>query len=223
MLKTCLERLVIIEKNLEVIMSNEPETKEVITSTSTDESLSVQHNPRELELSERVAELEKKLDQALMLISDIYLYGKLRDLLAAGKWKEADQETARVMLEISGQTDKENLTPDDVIKFPCSVINLIDQLWIKYSNGRFGFSVQKKVYKEMGGTFDIAEIDMKVIESVREKIGVRLIKGKPIPYKNLKFSLETPEGGLPFAWWSSPYGAKLAVYFLVRLNACNID
>ncbi len=41
-----------------------------------------------------------------MLISDIYLYGKLRDLLAAGKWKEADQETARVMLEISGKTDK---------------------------------------------------------------------------------------------------------------------
>ncbi|MGD1806438.1 GUN4 domain-containing protein [Dapis sp. BLCC M126] len=203
-------------------MSNEPETKEIITSTSTDESLSVQQNSRELELSERVAELEKKLDQALMLISDIYLYGKLRDLLAAGKWKEADQETARVMLEISGKTDKENLIPDDVIKFPCSVINLIDQLWIKYSNGRFGFSVQKKVYESMGGTFDISQIDMKVMESVAEKIGVRL-KGKPIPYKNLKFSLETPPGGLPIAWWSSPYGAKSAVYFLARLNACNID
>ncbi len=203
-------------------MSNEPETKEIITSTSTDESLSVQQNPRELELLERVAELEKKLDQALMLISDIYLYGKLRDLLAAGKWKEADQETARVMLEISGKTDKENLLPDDVIKFPCSVINLIDQLWIKYSNGRFGFSIQKKVYESMGGTFDISQIDMKVLLKTSEELGLRL-NGKQIPYKDLNFSLEAPLGAFPVAWWNSPYGAKSAVYFFARLNACNID
>ncbi|NES01864.1 MAG: GUN4 domain-containing protein [Okeania sp. SIO2F4] len=203
-------------------MSNEPEKKEVITSTSTDESVSVQQNSRELELSERVAELEKKLDRAVMLISDIYLYGKLRDLLAAGKWKEADQETARVMLEISGKTDKENLIPDDVIKFPCSVISLIDQLWIKYSNGRFGFSIQKKVYESMGGTFDISQIDMKVLDKTTEELGLRL-NGKQIPYQKLNFSLEAPRGAFPVAWWSSPYGAKSAVYFLARLNTCNID
>ncbi len=203
-------------------MSNEPEKQELITSTSTDDSVSVQDNSRELELSERVAELEEKLDRALMLISDIYLYGKLRDLLAAGKWKEADQETARVMLEISGKTDKENLIPDDVIKFPCSVINLIDQLWIKYSNGRFGFSIQKKVYESMGGTFDISQIDMKVLLKTSEELGLRL-NGKEIPYKDLNFSLEAPLGAFPVAWWNSPYGAKSAVYFLARLNACNID
>ncbi|MDJ0520422.1 MAG: GUN4 domain-containing protein [Trichodesmium sp. MO_231.B1] len=203
-------------------MSNEPETKEVITSTSTDESVSVQQNSRELELSERVAELEEKLDRALMLISDIYLYGKLRYLLEAGKWKEADQETARVMLEISGKTDKENLIPDDVIKFPCSVINLIDQLWIKYSNRRFGFSIQKKVYESMGGTFDISQIDMKVLHKTAEELGLRL-NGKDIPYQDLNFSIEAPMGAFPVAWWNSPYGAKSIVYFLARLNACNID
>ncbi len=203
-------------------MSNEPEKQELITSTSTDESVSVQDNSRELELSERVAELEEKLDRALMLISDIYLYGKLRDLLAAGKWKEADQETARVMLEISGKTDKENLIPDDVIKFPCSVISLIDRLWIKYSNERFGFSIQKKVYESMGGTFDISQINMKVLEKTAEELGLRL-NGKDIPYKELNFSLEAPRGAFPVAWWNSPYGAKSIVYFLVRLNACNID
>ncbi|MGK7919692.1 MAG: GUN4 domain-containing protein [Trichodesmium sp.] len=203
-------------------MSNETEQEQLKETTQTDKSLSSQQNSRELELSERVAQLEKKLDQALALISDIYRYGKLRDLLAAGKWKEADQETARVMLEISGKTDKENLTPDDVIKFPCSVINLIDQLWIKYSNGRFGFSVQKKVYKSMGGTFDISQIDMKVLEKTTEKLGLRL-NGKRIPYPELNFSLEAPKGAFPVAWWSSPYGAKSAVYFLARLNSCNID
>jgi len=203
-------------------MSNESETKEEIKPTSTDDSLLVKQNSRELELSERVAELEKKLDQALMLISDIYLYGKLRDLLAAGKWKEADEETAKVMLEISGKTDKENLIPDDVIKFPCSVINLIDRLWIKYSNGRFGFSIQKKVYESMGGTFDISQIDMKVLHKTAEELGLRL-NGKDIPYQELNFSLEAPRGAFPVAWWISPYGAKSAVYFLARLNSCNID
>ncbi len=203
-------------------MSNESEQKELKISNSTDESLSSQQNSRELELSERVARLEKQLDQALMLISDIYRYGKLRDLLSAGKWKEADLETANVMLEVSGKTDKEELTPDDAIKFPCSVINLIDQLWNNYSNGRFGFSVQKKVYESMGGTYDISQIDMKVLESTSEKLGLRF-NGKRIPYKNLNFSLEAPKGGFPVAWWSSPYGAKLAVYFLARLDNCNID
>ncbi|NEQ35616.1 MAG: GUN4 domain-containing protein [Okeania sp. SIO3I5] len=203
-------------------MSNESEIKEPITSTSIDESVQVQQNSRELELSERVAELEKQLERALMLISDIYLYGKLRDLLAAGKWKQADQETARVMLEISGKTDKENLIPDDVIKFPCSVIHLIDQLWIKYSNGLFGFSVQKKVYESTGGTFDISQINMKVLHKTAEELGLRL-NGRDIPYEELNFSLEAPRGSFPVAWWNSPYGAKLIVYFLARLNACNID
>ncbi|NEN92849.1 MULTISPECIES: GUN4 domain-containing protein [unclassified Okeania] len=204
-------------------MSNEIEYKEINTSTiSSDESFSSQQNSRELELSERVAQLEKKLDEALMLISDIYRYGKLRDLLSAGKWKEADQETAKVMLEISGQTDKEKLTPDDVIKFPCSVINLIDELWMNYSKGHFGFSIQKKIYESMGGTYDISQIDMKVLNMTCERLGL-LSNNKSIPYEKLNFSLEAPKGCFPVAWWDSPYGAKLAVYFLARLNACNID
>ncbi len=194
-------------------MSNEAQEKDLDISKSQD--------IKQLDLSEKVAQLEKKLDLALMLISDIYLYGNLRDFLSAGKWREADLETARVMLEASGHTDKENLTPDDVIKFPCSVINVIDQLWIKYSNGRFGFSIQKKIYESMGGTYDISKIDLKVLNMTCEKLGLQS-KNKWIPYENLNFSLEAPHGCFPFAWWNSPYGAKSAVYFLARLNDCDI-
>jgi hypothetical protein len=63
---------------------------------------------------------------------------------------------------------------------------------------------------------------MKVIDNTSEKLGLRL-KGKRIPYENLNFSLEAPQGGFPVAWWISPYGAKSAVYFLARLDACNIE
>ncbi|MGB3509864.1 MAG: hypothetical protein WBA93_11585 [Microcoleaceae cyanobacterium] len=79
-------------------MSNEEYQTEENISFSTDETKSLQQSSRELELSERVAQLEEKLDRVLILISDIYRYEKLRDLLAAGKWKEADIETAKVML-----------------------------------------------------------------------------------------------------------------------------
>ena len=74
----------------------------------------------------------------------------------------------------------------------------------------------------MGGTFDISQIDMKVLLKTSEELGLRL-NGKEIPYKDLNFSLEAPLGAFPVAWWNSPYGAKSAVYFLARLNDFNID
>ena len=214
--------IIIFAQNKKVIMTNEEEQKKVNQSVFSDETLSLsQKKSTESELLERVTKLEEKLDQVLILLSDIYRYENLRDLLAREKWREADQETAKVMLEVSGKTDKENLTPDDVIKFPCSVIGVIDQLWTKYSKGRFGFSVQQKIYANMGGTDDISQIDMKILNATGEQFGWRL-NNKWIPYEKLDFSIKAPAGSFPVAWWDSPYGAKLAVYFLARLKACKI-
>ncbi len=33
----------------------------------------------------------------------------------------------------------------------CEDLRTIDQLWVKYSNGRFGFSVQKRIWHSIGG------------------------------------------------------------------------
>ena len=80
-------------------------------------------NPQEeSSLVERVAQLEKRLDEALMIIADIYRYGRLRDLLAAGKWKEADLETTKVMINITGKAVLDEITPEDIQKFPCNDI-----------------------------------------------------------------------------------------------------
>ncbi|MGB7440135.1 MAG: GUN4 domain-containing protein, partial [Coleofasciculaceae cyanobacterium] len=81
-------------------------------------------------------------------------YTKLRDLLAAGKWKEADEETAEVMIKAAGQEERGYLEREDIEKFPCADLRTIDQLWVKYSNGRFGFSVQKRIWLEVGGKVD---------------------------------------------------------------------
>ena len=43
---------------------------------------------------------------------------------------------------------------EDLLNFPCEELRKIDGLWVKYSNGRFNFSVQKKIYLECGGIPD---------------------------------------------------------------------
>ena len=79
-------------------------------------------------------------------------YSKLRDLLKAGKWKEADEETARVMLAVANLEEESWLDNEHIDNFPYKDLRTIDQLWVKYSDGRFGFSVQKRIYQGLGGT-----------------------------------------------------------------------
>ena len=75
-------------------------------------------------------------------------YTNLRNFLKDGQWREADQETARVMLKAFNR--KEGwLIPKDIEKFPCQDLRTIAQLWVKYSNGHFGFSVQKRIFLEV--------------------------------------------------------------------------
>ena len=78
-------------------------------------------------------------------------YINLRNLLASKKWPEADEETARVMLKVAGREKERYLDTESIEKFPCEDLGTIDQLWVKYSNGRFGFSVQKRIYQSLGG------------------------------------------------------------------------
>jgi hypothetical protein len=172
-------------------------------------------------LSQRVTQLEAKLDRVIVLLSDIYRYGKLRDYLVAGQFREADEETTRVMLEVAGHRSQDTVTPDDAMQFPCSVIQLIDHLWLKHSQGRFGFSVQKRIYTELGGTDDISRIDMNVLHATGDRLGVRA-NGEWLEYDQLNFTLEAPEGCFPAGWWDSPYGAKMSVYFAARIIACGL-
>ncbi|MBD2515450.1 GUN4 domain-containing protein [Nostoc sp. FACHB-973] len=81
-------------------------------------------------------------------------YTKLRDFLAARNWKAADNETYLVMLQAVGREQGDWLRPEELLNFPCTDLHTIDRLWVKYSNGHFGFSVQKNIYLEVGGKPD---------------------------------------------------------------------
>lgn len=125
-------------------------------------------------------------------------YINLRNLLAAKKWKEADEETARVMFKVAGREKEEWLNPESIEKFPCEDLRTIDQLWVEYSNGRFGFSVQKRIYQSLGGT---SSYDEKVWEKFGDKVGWR--KNNKWLYYNDLTDEKAAEAHLPGRVWGA--------------------
>ncbi|MBN3896003.1 MAG: GUN4 domain-containing protein [Nostoc sp. NOS(2021)] len=100
-------------------------------------------------------EIESIKVKVLILASDVGVdYQNLENLLKAGQWKAADEETTKVMLKAAKREQQGWLDEKSIEKFPCTDLRTIDQLWVKYSNGHFGFSVQKRIWLECGGKVD---------------------------------------------------------------------
>ncbi|MGG6268631.1 caspase, EACC1-associated type [Leptolyngbya sp. AN03gr2] len=81
-------------------------------------------------------------------------YQKLEEYLSKGQWKEADDETYRLMITAVGKEEGDWFAREELLSFPCEVLKAINGLWVKYSNGHFGFSIQKEIYLECGGVLD---------------------------------------------------------------------
>ncbi|HEY9606946.1 MAG TPA: GUN4 domain-containing protein, partial [Allocoleopsis sp.] len=120
-------------------------------------------------------------------------YTKLRDLLTQGNWKEADEETLLVMLKVAGRKKDSWLRVEDIEKFPCTDLRTIDTLWVKYSKGRFGFSVQKRIWESVGGTPDA---DYETYCRFGDRVGWR-VDNNWLFYSDLTFTTEAPLGHLP--------------------------
>jgi uncharacterized caspase-like protein len=77
-------------------------------------------------------------------------YRKLRDLLKAQQWRDADQETLQVMLNVANRESEGWLDVRSLKNFPCKDLKTIDQLWVTASNGHFGFTVQQRIWEDCG-------------------------------------------------------------------------
>ncbi|MEA5530259.1 serine/threonine-protein kinase [Dolichospermum sp. UHCC 0684] len=151
---------------------------------------------------------EMSLDQAVELKSAVGIdYTQLRNLLAARKWKEADEETARIMLSVAKREEEDWLDAEDIHNFPCEDLHTIDQLWVKYSNGRFGFSVQQRIYQSMGGT---RKFNPSVLDAFGDTVGWRK-EGNWLYYKNITFDETAPEAFLPTLGKGREYRGILGV------------
>ena len=170
------------------------------------------------QLEARIASLEEKL----LRVSNVYRYENLQNLLKKGKWLEADKETVRLILAIAGESEIENLLPNQIQKIDCSELQVIDRLWLNYSDNRFGFSVQLKIYQDLGGNEQTTiEQNTKLIEKWGDRLGWRK-SGNWLKCSDLDYSQNAAKGGLPGLWWNSPYGSKMTNYFLARLMSCEM-
>ncbi|NEO54198.1 MAG: hypothetical protein F6K54_14575 [Okeania sp. SIO3B5] len=130
-------------------------------------------------------------------------YPKLEKYLSQQQFWEADIETRNIMFKIAGKEYNETLLDSESINnFPCKDLRAIDQLWIKYSGGKFGFSVQKKIYQNNGGKINQSndstrDYDTQVWKAFGSKVGWREGE-KWLDYTNLTYNLNTPYlGHLP--------------------------
>ncbi|MBW4522325.1 MAG: GUN4 domain-containing protein [Scytolyngbya sp. HA4215-MV1] len=132
-------------------------------------------------------------------------YRHLQELLAAGKWKEADQETADQMLKAMGKEKWWDVEKKDLLNFPCQDLQTIDALWVHYSQGRFGFSVQKQIYLDCGAQLDGNYPGDKIWEKFCDRIGWRM-NNKYISLDQVTYSTSAPMGHLPSPMGHLPKG-----------------
>ncbi|MGD1943939.1 MAG: GUN4 domain-containing protein [Leptolyngbyaceae cyanobacterium] len=124
------------------------------SATTTAQSVSVQ-DVVEDQIPVKLPVMEPKPQKLATLTDDLSSekgieYTRLRDLLKEGKWRDADQETYKVMIRAVGKEPGRWFTSDELRNFPCADLKTIDGLWTKYSNGHFGFSVQKDIWQKHG-------------------------------------------------------------------------
>lgn len=134
-------------------------------------------------------------------------YNRLKVLLQTGKWKEADLETLALMLQIAGKENQGYLDRQSMLNFPLIQLEKIDDFWVKFSNKRFGLSVQKRIWQSVGGKPGI--YDSEIFNKFTVRVGWLKVKQKFISnedwkielYSDIKFDENAPEGHLPVFPW----------------------
>ncbi|MEH2206227.1 MAG: GUN4 domain-containing protein [Nostoc sp.] len=136
-------------------------------------------------------------------------YTRLRDLLKAGKWQEADEQTLSVMLKASSRQNEGWFNTKSINNFPCTDLRTIDQLWVKYSNRRFGFSVQKKIYRSVGGKTD-GEYYKEAWEKFSDRVGWRMKGNETVDHSDVAFNTLVSEGHFP------KFGSRSRCFMKIR-------
>jgi predicted NACHT family NTPase len=146
--------------------------------------------------------LKSDLERGLKQEVKASKYAKLEALLKAGEWREADQETYRVMIQIVEKEEGQGFSRQDLETFPCEDLLSIDKLWVEASNGHFGFSVQKKIWEQCGSPTSSNNNYKKLINAVG--------------WQDPKFSVtRSLKGELPLVGYFSKFGYGI-VSFLSR-------
>jgi GUN4-like len=142
-------------------------------------------------------------------------YTHLQDLLETNQWEQADEETLNVMLQATGRTQEGWLNAIAIAKFPCTDFHTIDRLWGRYSDEKFSFRVQYRLYSGVTISTENAvnpsRSDEERALEFSKKVGWWTKRLEFLRYYNhLDFTPQAPDGHLPALWfWTIPWGEAL--------------
>ncbi|MFN3927331.1 MAG: serine/threonine-protein kinase [Pseudanabaenaceae cyanobacterium] len=137
---------------------------------------------------------------------------RLEHFLTYQKWKEADLETALIIHTLAKRREEGWLSVDSIRSIPSSALMAIDRLWHKYSMGRFGFRLQKRIWESVGGSVGTSDYE------VAKRFGLQVgwvQQEQWLEYDQLSFAISAPVAHLP-SWRCG--GQKAASWVAGRMG-----
>lgn len=150
-------------------------------------------------------------------------YDSLDYLLKAEKFQEADEETKNILLSSLEKKIDEGLGVKEIRSLSSDILLTIDELWMRYSNQKFGFSKQRSIWQNLlspqKGFMSQFSLFKKNKSNNSDKdnwyqfatdvgwyhTNPRTSRKEWITYTSLDFSLNAPEGCFPYFrnWWEA--------------------
>jgi hypothetical protein len=172
----------------------------------------------------------------------------LQKLLSQREWGKADEETLRVMCELT-KREEGWLDIDAILNFPGEKLREIDRLWGEATNEKFSFRIQQRLYSETQveipqssldhphGAKEQAQAFSKFLNQHSKDEERALAFSKRVewwterfeflkPYNQLEFDIEkAPDGHLPAYWfWVAPWWKSLCLGGIGRgRDYCRMD
>ena len=179
---------------------------------------------RQTDRSAHLSQTERKALQSLKNSVLLAWVQPLETYLKNQQWREADEETYRLMITAVGKENGQLFSEDDLRNFPCEELLMIDRLWVQHSNGLYGFSVQKEIYVKCAGKLDFSYPSQKTWNDFCHQI--RWQKGGEYLFSEIyKKEHMNYKGHLPFGMWVVflVRGVRLGcVYFFSRIKTCEV-
>ncbi|AIE72724.1 hypothetical protein D082_01950 [Synechocystis sp. PCC 6714] len=120
----------------------------------------------------------------------------LETALVAQRFDQANEITRRLLLAAANRSRQGWLTTDTIEQIPCDDLKKIDQLWLKNSNNRFGFTPQFEAFIATGNRPGRL-MSPESYDQFGDRIGWRQDNQWVIFKKNLDFTINAPVGHLP--------------------------
>lgn len=118
--------------------------------------------------------------------------------MSAQNFRQADEETRRLLIVLAGEAAQKRgyVFFSEVQFIPDTDLKAIDELWKQYSNNKFGYSVQRRIWEKVNRDFTKFFLKvgwMKKLDTEVEQYNYRAFPNEFV----WELNEETPEGHLP--------------------------